>query len=212
VDRRLRFGDCVVDPAARALLRGGRPVEISPQGLALLLLLVNRAPQAVRHGELRDALWPDTHVVHTALPRVVSELRDALGDSPERGAFIRTVSRFGYAFVAPVVHELGGQAGECAFVTEAREVTLPEGETLVGRGPECGVRLASPQASRIHARVTVRAGGAVLEDCCSKNGTWVNGTRLEARAALEDGDEVLFGGYRVVFRRTVSFDSTRSAP
>ncbi|HXY38414.1 MAG TPA: winged helix-turn-helix domain-containing protein, partial [Vicinamibacteria bacterium] len=133
---RLRFGDCVLDPATRQLWRGGVRVRLTPQQLQLLVLLLDRRPRPLRHQEFRDALWPETHVAHTALARIVSELREALGDSAGREELIRTVPRFGYAFAAPVVGELGpGQQGECALAGERQEFALPEGETLVGRGP-----------------------------------------------------------------------------
>jgi DNA-binding winged helix-turn-helix (wHTH) protein len=210
---RLRFGDCVLDPTTRELWRAGRRVEVSPQGFELLGLLIGNRPRPLRQGELRDALWPETHVAHTALARVVSELRYALGDSVQREEFIRTVRRFGYAFVAPVVTEKGsGKPGECALVTDAQEFALPEGETLVGRGVECGVRLVSAEVSRVHARVLVRDRHVVLHDGGSKNGTWVNGVRLERPVTIQEGDEVLFGTYRAVFRWSSAQDTTRSAP
>jgi len=209
----LRFGDCLLDPATRELWREGRKLALAPQHFQLLALLLDHRPRPVRHEELRDALWPGTYVAHTALARVVSELRGALGDSPERAGVIRTVARFGYAFVAPVVVDLApGRPGACALVADVHEFALPEGETLVGRAAECGVRLASLQVSRVHAKVLVRAGRATLEDQGSKNGTWVNGLRLQRPCALEEGDEVLFGLYRVVFRRASLQDPTCSPP
>jgi hypothetical protein len=163
-------------------------------------------------GRLRDLLWPDTHVGYTSLARVVSEVRQAVGDTARRAALIRTVPRFGYAFAGAAVTEARpGVSETCALVADDREFLLPEGETLVGRGPECGVRLTSSQVSRVHAQFRVSGRQAIVKDNGSKNGTWINGSRIEAPAVLEDGDEVLFGTYRVVFRSSGELGSTRTA-
>ena len=96
---RLRFRDCMLDIGVRALERGGRPVALSPKAFTLLAVLVERRPNAVSHDELRAALWPGTISGGTTLARVVSEARAAVGDEDEEPV-IRTVHRFGYAFMS----------------------------------------------------------------------------------------------------------------
>jgi pSer/pThr/pTyr-binding forkhead associated (FHA) protein len=96
------------------------------------------------------------------------------------------------------------------LVADDREFPLPEGEALVGRGPDCAVRLPAPGVSRVHARIRVQGSRALLEDCDSKNGTWLNGTRVDGPVALEEGDEVVVGSYRLVFRSSAALDSTRT--
>lgn len=209
---RLRFGDCVFDPGARELWRAGRRVRVPPKAFGLLAMLLENRPQPLPQARLRDALWPDAHVGYTSLARVVSEVRLAVGD-PARGArLIRTVPCFGYAFAGAVVVEAGSETGApaCALVAGDREFRLPEGETLVGRGAECGLRLSSAQVSRVHAQLQVSGERAALEDRGSKNGTWVNASRIVARVELADGDEILFGTYRAVFRSSGPLGSTRT--
>lgn len=207
---RLRFDDCIVDLSTRELWRDGRPVPLSPQAFALLDELVRSRPRAMHHGELRDALWPDTHTSRASLARVVCELRRALGDTP-RGGAVRTVPRFGYAFAAAVVVP-GPVASPAVLVAGPLELPVPEGETLVGRGTECALHLVSPQVSRVHARISLSGGRVVLEDRGSRNGTWVNGARIAGPVELSDGDELMFGTYRVVFRTTTAESSTCSPP
>jgi pSer/pThr/pTyr-binding forkhead associated (FHA) protein len=139
-------------------------------------------------------------------------VRKAIGDSGRPWRFVRTVSRYGYAFAGEVVSEARPTSREAAgaFVTEEREYPLGEGETLIGRGHECGLRLLSTQVSRVHARVRGTRGGVTLEDLGSKNGTWVNGERREGAVQLADGDEVTFGTFRVLFRRGDNVVATRT--
>ncbi len=209
---RVRFGDCVFDTLNRELLRAGRPVSLSPKAFELLALLVESRPRPLKQGELRDALWPSTHVGYTSLARVVSEVRRAVGDPARGAALIRTVPRFGYAFRGTILEEGAAVTGteSCALVADDREYTLATGQSLIGRGPECAVRLPSSQVSRVHAQLTVSGRRATLEDRESKNGTWVNGAKVTGPAELLDGDELLFGTYRLVFRCLGPLASTRT--
>ena len=210
---RARFGDFLLDTGARELRRGGRPTDISPQALELLALLIARRPAAVAQDELRDALWPDSHVGYTSLARVVSEARRALGEAAESASLVRTVPRFGYAFAGDVVVERGAEPAATRYllVGDDGDFVLPPGEVLIGRGPECAVRLPSSDVSRVHACVRVREDGVLLDDRDSKNGTWVNGARITEPRALEEGDEVVVGECRLLFRSSATLESTRTA-
>jgi DNA-binding winged helix-turn-helix (wHTH) protein len=209
---RYRFSDCVLDTGARELRRDGAAVPLSPLGLQLLGLLLEARPRALRQSELRDALWPSTHVGYTSLARVVNEVRRAIGDTSTTDRVVRTVPRFGYAFAGPAVMEAtdASRPEACALVAKQAEYPLAEGESLVGRGSECAVRLQSDQVSRVHARVRVEGRVATIEDRGSKNGTWVNGVRAAGPVTLADGDEVVFGTFRVVFRTARTADRTRT--
>jgi DNA-binding winged helix-turn-helix (wHTH) protein len=76
-----------------------------------LLLLLEHRPRPVSQRELRDALWPQTHVGYTSLAQVVTEVRKAIGDQPGVETLIRTVPRVGYAFAAASTRSPQGAAG-----------------------------------------------------------------------------------------------------
>jgi pSer/pThr/pTyr-binding forkhead associated (FHA) protein len=90
---------------------------------------------------------------------------------------------------ALVVRSGGGRAGETFH---------PEGETTIGRSPDCGIFLDDVTVSRKHAVVSERDGAFLVEDQGSLNGTFVNRKRVES-SQLEDGDEVQVGKYRLTF-------------
>jgi hypothetical protein len=71
----------------------------------------------------------------------------------------------------------------------------PAGAVTVGRRQEADVSLAwDPEASRLHAELSFRAGEwTICDDGWSQNGTWVNGLRLAGRRRLADGDLVKIG-------------------
>jgi ABC-type multidrug transport system ATPase subunit len=64
------------------------------------------------------------------------------------------------------------------------------------------VFLPHPQVSRIHARIDLREGGAVLHDLNSANGTFVNGWRVRGPTALRPGDQLDVGPYALQFTGT----------
>ncbi len=68
-----------------------------------------------------------------------------------------------------------------------------QGDSLLGRSPECLIVLPSERVSREHAVVRRIHCGLEIEDLGSRNGTWVNGARIRRATVLQQGDEVQLG-------------------
>jgi hypothetical protein len=149
-------------------------------------------------------VWPGVFVSEASLARVVSEIRDAIGDGRDT-PIIRTVHAYGYAFNAAFEHVEPHQGAapavaRCWMICRERSVPLPDGEHIVGRDTGLSVWLDSPKVSRRHARMVVRGTEATIEDLGSKNGTIVRGARIVAPLRLESGDEIQVGPYTLTFR------------
>jgi len=71
---------------------------------------------------------------------------------------------------------------------------------VIGRSPSAEVVLPDEFTSAQHARLVVRGSHFWVEDLGSKNGTFLNGRRLEAPAPLEDGDQLRIGRVTLRFR------------
>ena len=97
-----RFGPFVADRTAYRVSRGEVPLELTPKLLDVLFYLLDRPATLVTKEELLDEVWPGANVTDNALAQAMSDLRDALGDSPATPTYIRTVARRGYRFVAPI--------------------------------------------------------------------------------------------------------------
>ena len=102
--RVLRFGEFQLDVQSAELRKAGVTIRLPDQPFRLLLLLLDRAGEVVTRDELRHTLWAaDTFVdFDTGLNSIVKKLRDTLGDSAEHPAFIETLPRRGYRFIALV--------------------------------------------------------------------------------------------------------------
>lgn len=74
-----------------------------------------------------------------------------------------------------------------------RQVKLPGERVVVGRGEEVQIRIGSADVSREHCTFVLSEAGVQLEDHGSRNGTLVNGTRVEGQCALSVGDTVTVG-------------------
>ncbi len=78
-------------------------------------------------------------------------------------------------------------------------------ELIIGRDEKCDLSLNAAVVSRKHAIVSVKWGGFVVTDLESKNGTFVNGERITEKS-IKDGDEIVFGTIKAIFRNPQEFD------
>lgn len=214
---RLAFGDCLFDSDTREVMRGSQVLAISPKAFALLDLLVESRPKAVSKADIHARLWPATYVSEANLGNLVVELRAALGDNARKPRVIRTVARFGYAFIAPASIDRGRGVGEAKplgrvyrLVWGRREISLDPGDNLVGRDRDAVVWIDDESVSRRHARISIDEGGATIEDLGSKNGTSVGGKKIRGAVTLADRDVVKVGPATMTLRALKRTGSTRS--
>lgn len=97
----LEFGDIVVDPASRTVLKGGKAVDVPRKEFDLLTCLLARPDEALSREDLLRLVWdsssewqdPSTVTVH------VRRLRGRLEDDPSNPQHFQTVFGVGYRFV-----------------------------------------------------------------------------------------------------------------
>jgi DNA-binding winged helix-turn-helix (wHTH) protein len=209
---RVQFGDCTLDSDTRELFRGTQAVHLSPKAFRLLELLLESRPRALAKAEIHETIWPDAVVSEATLASLVAEIRDAIGDSGKDGRFIRTVHGFGYAFAGQARDSGGSPRPESAWrlFWDDHEISLSEGETILGRDRLAGICIHSEKVSRRHARLVVERHRILLEDLGSKNGTYFRGTRIAAPVNLADGDEFHIGTTTVLVRAVTDAHSTET--
>ena len=67
---------------------------------------------------------------------------------------------------------------------------LAQDTLIIGREPECDIVIPDRQVTRRHAQLVRTGGTFTIEDLGSKNGTWLNGNRVEGMREISDGDEI----------------------
>ncbi|HEY4853629.1 MAG TPA: response regulator transcription factor [Streptosporangiaceae bacterium] len=89
----LNHGDLRLDPARRAVSRGGRPLDLGPKEFGSLELLLAAQGRVVSAEELLERVWDEMADPFTTSVKVtISRLRRKLGDPP----VIETVAQAGY--------------------------------------------------------------------------------------------------------------------
>jgi len=98
------FGAFHLDLKKEELFKDGTRLKLQGKVYQALLALLQKPGEIVTREELRLQLWPaDTHVNYDAnVNTTVNKLRQVLGDSPDQPAFVDTIPRQGYSFVAKV--------------------------------------------------------------------------------------------------------------
>jgi pSer/pThr/pTyr-binding forkhead associated (FHA) protein len=64
---------------------------------------------------------------------------------------------------------------------------------VIGRGRHSNLQLVSPFISRRHCALFVRGAQIFVEDFASRNGTFVNGARIQGQLELRSGDHLHVG-------------------
>ena len=95
---------------------------------------------------------------------------------------------------------------------DGRKIPVVDG-LVIGRSADCGVPLDDEKSSRHHARIVVQVGVVEVEDLGSRNGTLLNGSRVQRRM-LRDGDVLTVGHSTLTFRNaeTVAPRSNLTGP
>jgi DNA-binding winged helix-turn-helix (wHTH) protein len=116
----IRFCPFQLDTSG-VLWHNGLVVDLKPQALILLELLVERGGQVVTRREAKEKVWPElvgteeiaedertrgrTDDYDDALNHLVEDLRKAMGDDPERPQYVQTIRKKGLKFICPVHEE-----------------------------------------------------------------------------------------------------------
>lgn len=101
--RYYQFGEFRLDARNRVLMRNGEIVHLTLKIFQLLLALVERSGQVLEKEALIERVWPDAIVEEANLKNSISTLRKVLGDERGAEAYIQTLPKRGYRFVAPVI-------------------------------------------------------------------------------------------------------------
>jgi len=98
---RFAFDDVVIDFAGRRVSRGGAEQALEPKAFAVLALLVRSPGRVFTRDEILDAVWGHQHVTPSVLNRIMSLLRQVLGEDAQHPRRLHTVHGIGYRFDLP---------------------------------------------------------------------------------------------------------------
>jgi pSer/pThr/pTyr-binding forkhead associated (FHA) protein len=79
-------------------------------------------------------------------------------------------------------------------------IPLRKKKLLIGRRESCDIVLRFPDVSLHHCQMWLRDGHWYVEDLHSRNGTRINGDRLEGTSRLDHGDTLSIAKLRYLLR------------
>ena len=107
---RYRFDGIEVDAAAHTVVRDGHPRALEPKAFGVLALLAGTPGRVFARDEILDAVWGHRHVTQSVLNRIMSLLRQALGEDAQHPRMLHTVYGVGYRFDLPAPAPTAGAA------------------------------------------------------------------------------------------------------
>lgn len=74
-----------------------------------------------------------------------------------------------------------------------KEITVPVKHFLIGRSEDCHLRPKSDAISRNHCAILTQDDQVLVRDLNSRNGTFVNGEKIQGDVPVKSGDHVQIG-------------------
>src|SRR5580700_3893964 len=124
------FGAYRFDPARGVLSNGGAVVPLPERLASLLLLLIHANGEVIDKETIAAQVWPDTTVSDGNLSQHMYMLRQLLDEHARDRAYVVTVRRRGYRFVAPI--SVAAPSPPPTVGVAAEEA----GHSLLGSAPE----------------------------------------------------------------------------
>ena len=129
-------------------------------------------------------------------PPVESELKPSLPqnvlppsipqDIPPRPAVPALPTTPSSPTVSTPTRNLGPELGKLLPSGGGAPIPLRAPELVLGRSPECDIRIRFPSVSSRHCKLSFDKGYWLVEDLNSTNGTWVDGDRCMLQCLLPD--------------------------
>ena len=94
------FGQYHLCTLRRALFRDNQEVPLRRKAYECLRYLIEQSPRAVPKDELCEAVWSPRVISDETLASTIKDVRVALDDRGQPHRYVRTLTGFGYRFVA----------------------------------------------------------------------------------------------------------------
>lgn len=172
-----------LDAANHSLWRDGERVIITPKAFDVLRYLVENAGRLVTQTELLEALWPQIYVNQEVLRKYILEIRKVLGDRHKNPAFVETVTKRGYRFIAPVTDESASEPPDLRASNAAREA--------LGDQAARSEQESSSSKAKAWTPPLIQALALVIAVACAIGFAWFTRTRSHASSLNKTSIAVL---------------------
>ncbi len=184
---RYSVGDLIVEVGTQRVTRNGGEITLPELSFQLLLTLIEAAPNTLSIDELIELNWSGAPVSPETVAQCVQLLRDALGDDPEKPAYIESTRGRGYCLI-PTVTQLTERAPKEGLFKELVRRRVPQTAIIylaVGWG-FTQLAIAFSESLRRYAMILFLAGFPVVMYLA-----WTYDLRLRTRRLVQAA--VVFG-------------------
>jgi hypothetical protein len=134
--------------------------------------------------------------------RVRESILGAVGDMTRRGQLKPNDKTDGGSTLFHSLEDRIPPGLDFVILDKEKVYQLKVGVNTIGRLSDNDVPIPDPYLSRRHCAILVHAAGnCEIYDVASKNGTFINGTRIEGRTPLNSGDEIRMCDRQYIFLR-----------
>jgi len=88
------------------------------------------------------------------------------------------------------------------------EVVVDQREMVIGRNAGADISLPDDSLSGVHAAIELGLAGFRIRDLGSTNGTFVNGSQIQA-TDLKDGDRITLGEHTLAYQQQARGDASQ---
>ena len=205
---------------------GIRPIEIGREVIALMDEQAQSGVDQVAHRYTIGLHKNDLAALSDAAKPLLSELRQAITNhaafenytlsGPAEVVMIEDVAlKFGFCrvqiaplskvnpteMISQVAQEKETRTESAIVLADGSRYVLTGDLVTIGRQSTCTIAIADNNISRLHAELRFQAGGWVIEDRGSTNGTRIDGKLVEEPMQLVGGENIAFGSFSVRFEQ-----------
>jgi predicted ATPase/DNA-binding winged helix-turn-helix (wHTH) protein/tetratricopeptide (TPR) repeat protein len=190
----IRFADVTIDVDGHEVSRAGKPVDVQPQVLDVLVYLIRHRERVISKEELLDAVWNHRFVTESALTSRIKSARQVIGDNGRDQQMIRTVHGRGYRFVAAI--DADGDRTDRSPVAVRRRLPV-QTTPFVGRRDELR-RIAELLGSAECRLLTITAPGGMgktrlaVEAAERSADVYADGVYFAPFAGVSDADQMVY--------------------
>src|SRR3546814_2705183 len=155
------FGEFQLDPERFQLSCGGRPVQLEPQVLTLLIHLIQNRDRMVTKDEIVAAVWQGRAVSDASISSRIRSARQAVGDDGVRQVVIRTVHGRGFQFTPEVTAFPPAHGASATAPGEPREVPVRRPSIAVlpfqplAMSPDVGILRSEEHTSELQSLMRI---------------------------------------------------------
>lgn len=154
---------CEIDVGTRAVIQNSEALHVEPQVFDLIVYLLENRNRVVDKDELLARVWKGRFVSDATIASRLNAARRALGDDGRKQEIIKTLSRQGFRYVAPV-KVVGDSIGRPAIaVMPFTQIENDDRDAHLSRGLADQLAGALGQAAWFDVRDTAASFASELE-------------------------------------------------